>query len=292
MKKRVMGFIRDLLLASVGSIIYAFAFAFFINENEFVPGGVSGLSITVSSLTGISVGTMLLIFNVPLILIGLWRLGKKFIAVTAYASVLMSIVMDSCPKILYFLPNPLSAEPLLCALAGGALIGIGVGLIYHAGGSSGGSDIIIRMFRIKYKHIKTGMFYIISDTVIITLSMLVFRDFDKALYGGLVLIVSTFVLDLVLYGRDEAKVLIIISDRPEEIADRLLLEVSTGVTYLNGWGGYTGESKKVIVCAMKKHLFTKTRLAVREIDSEAFMIVSSASEVFGKGYKKHSSDEL
>lgn len=292
MKKKIISFMRAFTLATVGSLVYAFAFSFFVSENKFVPGGISGLSVIVSSLTGLSVGELFLIFNVPLIIIGLWRLGKKFIAITAYASVLMSVAMDALPRLLPFLPNPLSAEPILSALAGGALLGIGMGLVYHSGGSSGGTDIVVRMLRIKYKHIKTGAFYLIIDTAIITLSAIVFRDFDKALYGCIVLIVSTTVLDLVLYGRDEAKVIFIISDKPEEIASRLLLEVSTGVTYLEGWGGYTGESKKVIMCAMKKHLFTKTRLAVREIDPEAFMIVSSATEIFGKGYKKHSSDEL
>ena len=169
---------------------------------------------------------------------------------------------------------------LLASLVGGALVAVGLGLVFHAGGTTGGSDILIKIIRLKYRHMKTSSVLLMVDSIIIAASAIVFGNIELALYSAVVLFVSSRVLDLVLYGPDGAKLVYIISDKPEEIADRLLRQLDVGVTYLEGEGAYTRKDKKVLLCASRKQVFPKIRALVTEVDDMAFMIVSSAREIW------------
>ena len=160
-----------------------------------------------------------------------------------------------------------------------------MGGVVKAGSTTGGTDIIIKVLRLKMPHIKTGALYLILDAIVVTVSAFVFKDIDQALYAGIAVFVASFVLDIVLYGRDGAKLIYIISDKSEQITQRLLAELEIGVTYINGKGAYSGKDKKVIMCVMRKQLAPRTEDIIKEEDPEAFMIVSSATEIFGEGYK-------
>jgi uncharacterized membrane-anchored protein YitT (DUF2179 family) len=260
--------------------------------NDFAPGGASGIAVIISRLIPIPVGVTIFLVNLPLIIIGLIKLGKRYMLLTGYVSVIISVAVDILASLDFVHKALYISDPFLVAIVGGAFAGIGVGIILRGSGSSGCTDIIVRLLRIKFKHLKTGFFFLIIDTTIILTSAIIFGDIEKALYSAVVLIVATRTIDAVLYGNDEAKLLIIVSDRHEEIAKKLLTEVDTGATYLEGSGAYTNSQKRVVMCAIKKQNFTKARKAVREIDEDAFMIVTSASEIFGMGYKKHNVDEL
>ena len=285
-------FMSDLLMATVGALIYSFGFSVFVVPNDFAPGGASGIAVIISRLASIPVGITILLVNLPLIIIGLIKLGKRYMILTGYVSVVISIAVDFISTLDFLHKALYISDPFLVAIVGGALAGIGVGIVLRGSGSSGGTDIIVRLLRIKFKHLKTGFFFLIIDTTIILTSAIIFGDIEKALYSAIVLIVATRTIDAVLYGNDEAKLLIIVSDKHEDIAKKLLTEVDTGATYLEGSGAYTNSQKRVVMCAIKKQNFTKARKAVREIDEDAFMIVTSASEIFGMGYKKHNVDEL
>ena len=180
----------------------------------------------------------------------------------------------------------------MAALAGGALLAVGMGMVFKAKATTGGIDIIIKILRLKMPHLKTSNLFLLMDAVVVACSALVFRDIDKALYAGMTVIVTSLVMDVVLYGKDEAKLIYIISDRSEEITKRLLDELNIGVTYVKGSGAYSGKEKNVIMCVVKKQISPKVEDVIKSEDPQAFLIVSSAQEIYGEGYKNLFSEKL
>ena len=269
------------------SALYAAAIALFLDPNHLAPGGVSGIAIIINQLTQIPTGTLILIMNVPLMALGMWKLGFKFLLSTLVAVISSSIFTNLLAPY-----GPLTTDPLLAACAGGALLAVGRGILFKLGAPSGGTDILIRVIKLQYKHLKTGSLFLAPDCCVIAASALVFGDIDLALYAAIATIVSSFCLDLVLYGRDEAKLVYLITDHEQAIAHRLLQELESGVTYLQGQGAYTRDNKKVILCAMQKRLLPKVQEIAMEEDPCAFLIVTSASEIFGEGFKDISAPRL
>jgi uncharacterized membrane-anchored protein YitT (DUF2179 family) len=283
---------KNFILMTSGSLIYASAIAFFLDPNKLIPGGISGISIMINHLVSwVQTGTVIIVLNIPLFAVGLWKFGKSFLFSTVYSTVLASVAVNILSATLtdYL---PFTDDLLLAALAGGGLLALGLGMVFRGGGTTGGSDIIIKLIRLKYKHVKTGSTFLIVDSIVISISALVFRNIELALYSGVVLVVSSRVLDLVLYGSDSAKLIYIISDKADEIAELLLKKTNVGVTYLEGEGAYTKKNKKVLMCASRKHVFPKIRETVNEVDPMAFMIVSSAQEIFGEGFKNYKSTDF
>ena len=271
----------------LASLIYAAAIALFLDPNQLAPGGVSGIAIILNRLLHVPTGTLILLMNVPLLALGMWKLGWKFVLSTVVAVAASSVFTDLLAPY-----GPLTTDPLLAACAGGALLAVGMGLLFKLGATSGGTDILIRVIKLKYKHLKTGSLFLITDCCVIAASALVFRNVDLALYAAIATILSSFCLDLVLYGRDEAKLVYLITDHEQAIAHRLLQELEIGVTYLQGQGAYTRDNKKVILCAMQKRLLPRVQEIAMEEDPCAFLIVTSASEIFGEGFKDISAPRL
>ncbi len=279
--------VADYLTLTVGAMIYAISISLFLDPNSLAPGGVTGISIILNRITGVETGTLMFAVNIPILLLGMWKFGWKFILSTLYCTFLGSLFTN--------LLTPLGAvtrDPLLAALAGGALMALSLGLIFKAGATSGGTDIIIKLLRIRIPHLKTGVLFLVTDATIVTASAVVLKDIDTALYAGLVVIVNSILFDVVLYGRDGAKMLFIVSDCPEAIVKRLLEDLDVGVTYLSGRGAYSEKEKDVVLCVMKKHLSPKAEEIIRQEDPKAFMIVASASEIYGEGYKNIFSEKL
>ena len=264
----------------LGSLLYAAAIALFLDPNQLAPGGVSGIAIIVNHITSLPTGTLILMMNVPLLALGMWKLGWRFVLETLIAVVASSIFTDLLAPF-----GPLTRDPLLAACAGGGLLAVGMGILFKLGATSGGTDILIRVIKLKYKHLKTGSLFLATDCCVIAASALVFRNVDLALYAAIATMVSSFCLDLVLYGRDEAKLVYLITDHEQAIAQRLLEELEIGVTYLQGQGAYTRDNKKVILCAMQKRLLPRVQEIAMAEDPCSFLIVTSASEIFGEGFK-------
>ncbi len=269
------------------SLLYAAAIALFLDPNQLAPGGVSGIAIILNRLTNLPTGTLILLMNIPLLALGMWKLGWKFVLSTVVAVAASSVFTDLLAPY-----GPLTTDPLLAACAGGGLLAVGMGILFKLGATSGGTDILIRVIKLKYKHLKTGSLFLATDCCVIAASALVFGDMDLALYAAIATIVSSFCLDLVLYGRDEAKLVYLITDHEKAIADRLMEELEIGVTYLHGQGAYTRDNKKVILCAMQKRLLPKVQEIAMEEDPFVFLIVTSASEIFGEGFKDISAPRL
>jgi len=286
-KKTPLRRVLEYVVITVGSFIYAVAVSLFLDPNMLAPGGVTGISVILNRVTGVETGTWILLLNIPILLLGAWKFGLRFIISTVYCIVLTSVFTNLLTPI-----GAVTEDPFLAALAGAALMALSIGWVFKAGATTGGIDIIIKVLRLKIPHLKTGSLYLMMDAAVVTLSAFIFKDIDRALYAGGVVLVASFLLDVVLYGRDEAKLIYIISDKSEDIAKRLLEELDIGVTYMQGSGAYSGRDKKVIMCVMRKPLSPKAEEIVKQEDPLAFMIVTSAMEIYGEGYKSYFSEKL
>ncbi len=289
---RIKSYLKSFLLASLGAISFAFAVSFFYDPNKIAAGGITGFAVILSHLFPVvSTGTLTFIFNIPLLILSFFRFGKKFVILTVYATVLGSIMMNLFEP-LAAMNAPVGNDLLIPALCGAVLDAVGIGLVYRAGGCTGGTDIIIKFLRQKFRHIRTGGMSLAINLVVILATFIAFGDIKIAVYSAIAMVLSSIILDKVLYGGEGAKLVYIISDRHEEITNELLTKLEIGVTLLHGEGAYMHKKKKVIFCAVKKQAFTRLREIVKQTDPDAFMIISSAMEIFGEGYKSQFTDEL
>lgn len=290
MSKRQQG-ILDWVVMFFAAIVYSFGVSLFLNPNALAPGGVSGIAIIINYLTDLPTGMMIVLINIPLMIAGCFVIGKWFLIKSIYAIAVSSFFIDLWPKVI---PSyvPITDDKLLAALCGALCSAIGMGFIFRCGGSTGGTDIVAKLLRRRFRSIKTGRIFLIVDSMIVISSVFATHQLENALYAGVCLFVCSFVLDKILYGTDEAKLLLIISSFPERVAEVLMRDVDAGVTFASGEGAYTGTEKKIIICAIKKPLFHRAKDLICKEDPGAFMIVSDAAEVFGEGYKLHGGDEL
>ncbi len=279
--------VREMAVILIASGIYAAGISLFLDPNNLAPGGVTGVSVILNRLSGVETGTWYFLLNVPIILLGLWKFGFRFIVKTAYSVALTSLFTNLLSE-----SEPLTKDPILAALAGGVMIALGIGMIFKVGATTGGLDIIIKLVRWKYKHLKTGFLFQCVDMCVVALSGFVFRDLNIALYALIAVLVSGRALDYVLYGNDGAKMVYIITGKPTEIGHRLLKNLEVGITYLQGKGGWTGREKEVIFCVVRRQLGPRVEEIVKEEDPSAFMIVTSASEIYGEGYKDFFAETL
>ena len=279
-KRGIKKKLKNYSMITLAAIVYAAGVSLFLDPNNLAPGGVTGIAILIGRLSGLGTGILILLLNVPLLLLGIWKFGWKFIFSTFYAIFVISAATDMLAPV-----GAVTKEPILAAAAGGALTAAGLGIVFRAGATTGGMDIVIKVLRIKYPHIRTGSLFLITDVMIASMSGLVFGNVDVVLYALIAIFIMSYVLDLVLYGGDEAKLFYIVSDRPEKIAERILGEIDLGVTYLEGKGAYSSQNKKVIMCVTRKQQAPGIEGVVREEDPGAFMIISGASEIYGEGYK-------
>lgn len=286
-KKRIKKRLTDYILITLSSFVYAIAVSLFLDPNSLAPGGVTGIAIILNRVFNINTGMLILFINIPILLLGMWKFGFRFIISTIYCTVMISVFTDLLGVI-----GAVTTDPLLASLTGAVLMAVGMGGIFKAGSTSGGTDIIIKLLRQRFPHLKTGFLFFITDVLIVTASAFVFQNIDRALYAGITVFVSSFVLDMVLYGRDGAKLIFIISDESEKITNRLLEELDIGVTFIEGQGAYSRREKRVIMCVMRKQIAPMAEAIVKEEDARAFMIVTSATEIFGEGYKSYFGDKL
>ena len=290
-KEKITTFIKEFLLINVGSLVYALGLVLFLDPNNISAGGVVGLAMIVCHFTGIDLGLMTFLMNAPLLIAGWIRFRDKFLFYTIYAISVSSFFMDF---ITGHFPAyvPLTRDMMLATIAGGAIMSVGMSMIYLGGGSVGGTDIIIKFLRQKYNHLMTGTLSFILDSTTVILSCLVFGGFEHGIYASLALFAQGVVMDKMLYGSNEAKLIYIVSKKTREVSARLLNDLGIGVTWLEGVGAYTEEKRQVVFAAFRKQNYQKVRQIVKEEDPEAFMIVTSATEIFGEGFRDHFADEL
>ncbi len=272
----------------LGCVIFALGFDLFLVPNDLSAGGISGLALILVHLLKFgSVGTVTMLMNLPLFAIGGLRIGKKFFWGSLVGLTSSSVAMD----LLQMLPHP-NTEPLLAALYGGVLCGLGLGLVFSTGASTGGSDIIVRMLKLKYQHIPIGTINIIFDLTVAVLTGLAFWDMGSALYSGVAIFVTGQVIDAVVYRFDYSKVVLIISEEYEAVAGVINTNLDRGATYLHGEGSYSHKAKQVILTVVKKQQIAELKRLVVEIDPSAFIVVQEAHQVLGEGFLRYSKESL
>ena len=288
-KNTIKNVLKTAIMIVAGSAIYGTSISLFLSPNHLASGGVSGISIMINYLTQIPTGIFIFCLNIPLMLVGLWQLGAKFSVLTLIAVFLTSRFTD----LLSGFPA-LTDNTLLAAIIGGVVSAVGIGIVFKAGSTTGGTDIIVRIIRKKYKHLRSGEIFMCIDLVIVGISAIVYNNIEAALYAAISLYISSVTLDKVLYGADGAKMVYIITnrDKQDEIANRILEELDIGVTFVKGSGAYSGKDRKIIMCVMRKSRLPKVREIVEAADETSFMVVSPATEIFGEGYKRYDAEEL
>lgn len=286
-ENRFGGMIINLLGVAIGSFIYACGISLFLDPNNLAPGGASGLAIVLNRICNIETGTLYFIINVPIMVLGLWKYGIRFIASTFFSILLNSYFTNKLAHL-----GALTDDLLIATMEGSVLVGVGVAIVFKSRATTGGTDIIVKVLHDKYKHIKTGVIFLLTDIVIVAFSGFVFKDINIIIYALISVFVQGKVLDLVLYGGDEAKLFYIISDNPEAISQRIMNEIDITVTFLQGKGAYSGKEKRVILCVARKQQGPAIEEIVKGEDKDAFMIISSANEIYGEGYKNIMSDKL
>ena len=279
----------QLLFMTVGCVLYGAGISLFLNPNDLAPGGLSGISVMLSRFVPLDVGMLIIIMNVPLFIVAFVKFGREFTVMTLFGTVLLSVFTDLFTNLVTV---TVTDDRLLAGVFGGGLMSLGLGLVFRSGGTTGGSDIIVRLLRRKYRHIKTGKVFLITDIVIVAASAIVFGNIETALYAAIALAVQSVVLDLVLYGGLGARLIFIVTTSPDQINRQLIDRLGISTTLIKGQGGFSGNEKTVLMVVAKKHLFPKIRDTVGEIDPQSFLIASSASEIFGEGYMSIFANEL
>ena len=274
----------DFLGITLGGIVYALGFDLFLRPNLINCGGLSGLALIVSELTGFqAVGVIVLLCNVPLYLLGWKCLGRHFFLWSLWGMLVPSVMID----VLAFLPG-VRTEPILAGLYGGVLTGAGLGLVFLRGASTGGTDLLARLVKRKLRRAPVGKILFAFDCLVVTLTGVVFHNVDKTLYSAVTLFVMSAVLDALIYGCNDSGVAMIISERHQEIADRIEAQLNRGATLLQGTGAYTNAAKTVILCAVPSNQMAQLQKVIWAMDPDAFVIVQKARQVLGKGFGRYS----
>lgn len=271
-----------------GSAVFGLGFAIFLGPNDLSAGGISGLAMVMVELLGFGqVGVLTILINLPLFVIGGVKIGKKFFFGSLLGLFLSSAIMDLMAPI----GMPV-LEPMLAALYGGVFCGLGLGFVFLAGTSTGGSDIVVRLVKLRYRNLPIGQVATAFDVLVVILTGIVFRNLSNALYTGLTAFVCGKVIDAVVYGFDYSKVALIISKDYEKIAQAVGEKLQRGATYLYSQGSYTHEDTKVVLVAVKRQQITELKELVVAIDPDAFVILQEAHQVLGVGFGKHTKDSL
>jgi len=272
----------------VGSAVFALGFSLFLQPNDLNAGGISGLAMVFVELTHMgSVGMLSILINLPLFILGGLKIGKKFFFGSLVGMTLSSVLID------FFLLIPFPAvEPLMGALYGSVLCGLGLGVVFVSGTSTGGSDILVRLLKLRYRNVPIGQISLCFDALVVTMTGLVFHDVTKALYTGIAVFVCSQVIDAVVYRFDYSKVALIISSQYEQIAYEIGTKLDRGATFLHGEGSYSHTPTKVVLAAVKKQQIAELKELVTAIDPNAFIIVQEAHQVLGDGFSRYSKDSL
>ncbi len=292
--KKLWNKIGWLLTTIIGSGIYGLAYAIFLSPNDLNAGGISGLAAVVVQLINpegtvpfLEIGTLTILFNLPLFAIGGVKIGKKFFFGSLVGLSFSSIVMDYVD-----MPVPLPDDPLLAAVYGAVIAGFGLGLVFVSGTSTGGSDIVVRLVKLKARSTNIGVIAMAFDVFVVALTGLVFQNVQNALYTGITAFLCSKVVDMVVYGFDNTKTAMIITKEYEKLPAAIDARLGRGCTYLYSQGTYSRQDSKVILVAIYPKQIAELKDLVMAIDPNAFVILQDAHQVLGDGFSKHSKDSL
>ena len=278
----------NVVMTILGCALFAAAFNMFLEPRNLNAGGISGLAMVLGHLFQYEgVGIISLLINIPLFAIAGLRIGKKFFVGSLIGMFFVSVFID----LFVFLPK-LHLDPLLGALYGGAMAGVGLGIVFASGMSTGGSDILVRLLKLRYRNVPLGQISLAFDAVVVLLTGLVFRDMNKTLYTGITVWLCGKMVDAVVYRFDYSKVALIISKEYETIAREIGRKLDRGATFLQGEGSYSQTQTKVVLTAVKKQQIAELKELVMALDPDAFVILQEAHQVLGDGFSRYNKNAL
>lgn len=267
----------------LGDILLALGLDLFLLPNHLSTGGFSGIATIINNYISMPIGTIIILLNVVLIVYALFLFGFKMLIRTVVSILLFGLFSN------FFLTfAPITNDLLLASLCGGLLVGLGIGLNFKVHSTTGGSDLVVKIYMHYSKKLKTNEVIFIFDVIIIILFVLVFKNIDYGLYSIIAIFVSTKVIDLVLEGLNYSIMLYVISDKNAEIAEKISKDIQRGVTIIESQGYYTKQEKNMLCCVISKYQIQQVKELIRNIDIKAFVVITQAKEVLGDGFKTYS----
>lgn len=274
---------KDILFYAIGSSIYAISVTMFTAPNHIAPGGVTGVATMINYLFGWPIGTLGLLLNIPIFIWAILQIGYKLVVKTIAATVFVSAAID----LIGIMIPTYTGNPMLAAIFGGCLEGIGLSLVFMRGATTGGTDLIARLLNRRVRFISMAKLMMCVDFVIVVVSAFVYHSMESALYALIAIFVSSRLIDAILYGTDigTGKIMFIISEKSDEISKEIIDDVERGVTKLDAKGAFTGRESEVLLCAVRRYEVAKVKDIVRTIDKSAFIIVGDAGDISGEGFR-------
>lgn len=273
--------VTDLIYYIIGCAVYSAAVTSLITPNEISPGGFTGIAAALNYLSGFSTGLLLLIINVPVIVLGIVRLGGIFIVKTAVATGVLSLCLELSER---FVPQ-FTVDRILASIFGGIFMGAGLSLVLRRGATTGGVDVIGTLVNRRFRYITVGRIILISDVIVITFASIVYKDVESGLYSVVAMYASSVVTDAILYGSDKGKIVYAVTDKPDVICENVASRIERGVTRLPATGGYTGADHTMLMCTVRINEVAAVCDIIRDADKGAFIVVTDAGEILGEGFK-------
>ena len=281
--------VRDYLWITLGSVIYSISFNWFYVPNQIGFGGLTALGMILNHFSPvIPIGTVVLVLNIPLFLLGWKFLGWRTLVSSLFAMTATSLLVDLIAA-LYTFP---AMDPMMAAIFGGVLLGVSMGMIFSKGATTGGTDLISRLLKLPFAWLPMGKIIMVVDLVMLLATAAAFQSVNSAMYGIIALYISTVVMDSMLYGLDKSKVAYIITATPRIMAEEIDRQLGRGVTFLRGEGSFSGKEKLVLMCAFKQRQIVPLKALVHELDQDAFLIVCEAHEVLGQGFRRYQKNDI
>lgn len=274
----------DLLYFAVGSLLYGLSVNMFTAPNHIAPGGLTGLSTVFNYLFGTPIGTVIFIMNIPLFIWAIVSIGYKLVVKTFAATLMTSVAIDVLSLVL----RPYTGNLVLAAVFGGVIEGFALALIFMRGGTTGGTDMIARLIGRYFRHVSMAKLMMCIDVIVVLIAAFAYKSMESAMYALIVIFVATRLIDAVLYGTDigTGKILYVMSDHNEEIAQQILTDIDRGVTFLKSRGAYSGRDGEVLLCAVRRYEVCKVNDIVHTVDPNAFIIVGDAGSISGEGFRE------
>ena len=282
--KLLRGYIKEYFMIFAGSLFYAAGFQIFLYRNDIITGGVTGIAMIINLISHLPVGILVIIMNIPLFIMARMSFGRRSTIASLICMLLSSLMIDAIAVHVDTIALS-NVDMMVSSVYGGLLMGIGLGVVYLTGATTGGVDIVAKFLRSKWQHINLGMMILILDVLVILVFAVSFNKIESALYALIAMFINATVVDVVLYGLNSSKACYIISEKSDTIKQRLLDELDRGVTVLHGEGGYTGDRKDILLCTINKRQISQLRSIIRQEDSAAFVMVSDVKDVFGDGFE-------
>ena len=280
---------RDYIWITLGAVIYSLSFDWFYVPNEIGFGGITALGMILNRLIpGLPIGTVVLVLNIPIFLLGWKLLGGHTLVSSLFAMAATSILVDLIAAAYTFPPM----DPMLASVFGGLTLGVALGMIFSRGATTGGTDLVARLLKIPFAWLPVGKLLLLVDLSMLLAVAAAFRSLESGMYGGIALYISTVIMDNVLYGLDRSKVAYIVTSNPRPMAAEIDKQLERGTTFLHGEGSFTGQDKLVLMCAFKQRQIVPLKAIVHELDPEAFLIVCDAHEVLGQGFRRYQKNDI